>query len=91
MRRYSDEDVHRLRFIRGAQGAGFSLEQIGELLQLDASHDRARARALARERIEELDRRIADFRAARDWLSVLEQDCASGSTGPCPIPQAFGS
>ena len=91
MRRYSDEDVQRLRFIRGAQGAGFSLEQIGELLQLNASDDRARARALARERIEELDRRNADLRAARGWLSVLEQDCASGSTGPCPILQAFGS
>ena len=30
IRRYGPEDVRRLRFIRSAQGAGFTLEQIGE-------------------------------------------------------------
>lgn len=67
----------------------FSLEQIGELLALDAAQDRARARALAEERIAELDRRIADLQAARNWLSELERDCASGNAGPCPILKAF--
>lgn len=89
VRRYDGEDVRRLRFIRAAQGAGFSLEQIGELLALDAAQDRARARALAEERIAELDRRIADLQAARNWLSELERDCASGNPGPCPILKAF--
>ncbi|MFN3518498.1 MerR family transcriptional regulator [Sphingomonas sp. ABOLG] len=89
VRRYDGEDVRRLRFIRAAQGAGFSLEQIGELLALDAAQDRARARALAEERIAELDRRIADLQAARNWLSELERDCASGNAGPCPILKAF--
>ncbi|MDF2495711.1 MerR family transcriptional regulator [Sphingomonas sp.] len=89
VRRYDGDDVRRLRFIRAAQGAGFSLEQIGELLALDASHDRARARALAGQRIAELDRRIADLQTARNWLSELERDCASGSAGPCPILKAF--
>ena len=45
-RRYGEDDVRRLRFIRQAQAAGFTLEQIGELLDLDAGQDRARARAL---------------------------------------------
>ena len=35
VRRYDAEDVRRLRFIRSAQAAGFTLEEIGELLQLD--------------------------------------------------------
>ena len=47
IRRYEDEDVRRLKFIRSAQAAGFTLEQIGELLQLDAGQDRKRARELA--------------------------------------------
>ena len=42
-----------------AQAAGFTLEQIGELLALDAGEDRARARTLAEERITALDARIA--------------------------------
>lgn len=43
IRRYGADDARRLRFIRSAQAAGFSLEQIGELLALDATDDRARA------------------------------------------------
>ncbi len=89
VRRYDHEDVRRLRFIRGAQGAGFSLEQIGTLLELDAAEDRPRARALARDHIEQLDRRIADLKAARDWLSGLERTCAADALGPCPILAAF--
>ena len=35
IRRYDERDVGRLRFIRSAQAAGFTLEEIGELLALD--------------------------------------------------------
>ena len=38
-RRYDGEDVRRLRFIRAAQGAGFTLEQIKELLDLDTGEE----------------------------------------------------
>jgi MerR family mercuric resistance operon transcriptional regulator len=41
VRRYDEEDVRRLRFIRRAQAAGFTLEEIGELLALDRTDDRA--------------------------------------------------
>lgn len=89
IRRYDAEDVRRLKFIRQAQAAGFTLEQIGELLDLDAGQDRARARTLARERIEALDARIAELRAARDSLSRLAHACAASDEGQCPIIEAF--
>jgi MerR family mercuric resistance operon transcriptional regulator len=89
VRRYGDEDVRRLRFIRSAQGAGFTLEQIAELLRLDATDERVQARALARTCLDNLDQRIADLQAARAWLSRLEADCAHGDAGPCPILAAF--
>ena len=44
VRRYDAGDVRRLRFIRRAQAAGFTLEEIGELLALDRTGDRARVR-----------------------------------------------
>lgn len=88
-RRYDGEDVRRLRFIRAAQGAGFTLEQIAALLRLDATEERAEARALARQCLDDLDRRIADLQAARGWLSRLEADCAGSEAGPCPILAAF--
>lgn len=89
IRRYEEEDVRRLRFIRSAQGAGFTLEQIAELLRLDRTDDRSQARALARQCLDELDRRIAHLQDARTWLARLEHDCAGGAAGPCPILAAF--
>ena len=89
IRRYGDDDARRLRFIRSAQAAGFTLEEIRELLELDASHDRARARALAKERIAALDARIAELETARQSLRKLARECSSGSSGPCPILMAF--
>jgi MerR family mercuric resistance operon transcriptional regulator len=89
IRRYGTSDLKRLRFIRRAQAAGFTLEEIGELLALDRTSDRARIRALATERVAALDARIADLEQARTGLERLRSTCASGSTGPCPIIEAF--
>ena len=89
VRRYGDDDVRRLCFIRQAQAAGFTLEEIAELLSLDATEDRTRARELARARIAALEQRIADMLAARDALARLADECGSGSKGPCPILRAF--
>jgi MerR family transcriptional regulator, mercuric resistance operon regulatory protein len=89
-RRYGAEDLERLRFIRSAQTAGFTLEQIRELLSLDAAEDRERVRELARMRIADLDARIADLAAARDALRRLTEECRSAASGqPCPIIAAF--
>lgn len=89
IRRYNERDLQRLRFIRAAQGAGFTLDQIGELLELDATDDRTRARELAAERIAALDAKIAELAAARAALARLAHDCAHGGAGPCPILTAF--
>ncbi|KKC23854.1 MerR family transcriptional regulator [Sphingomonas sp. SRS2] len=89
IRRYGSEDVRRLRFIRQAQAAGFTLEQINELLRLDAGEDRSRARELARHRIEALNAKIAELERARDALQRLAEECGRGSEGPCPILTAF--
>ena len=89
IRRYGEEDVRRLRFIRSAQAAGFALEEIGELLELDASQDRARARTLAEGRIAALDTKIAELNRARRALAHLAHECSASDKGPCPILSAF--
>lgn len=88
-RSYGDAEVRRLRFIRQAQAAGFTLEEIGELLNLDAVDDRARARELARSRVAALDAKIAELQDARASLVRLADACGHGSSGPCPIITAF--
>ena len=89
VRRYGEQDLRRLRFIRQAKAAGFTLEQIAELLALDATEDRARARALTRQRIIALDAKITELTRAGDALVRLSKKCAAASRGPCPIIAAF--
>jgi MerR family transcriptional regulator, mercuric resistance operon regulatory protein len=89
VRRYGEEDVRRLRFIRSAQAAGFTLAEIGELLELSASDDRARARELAEARVAALDSKMAELEKARDALAGLANACARKRGGPCPILSAF--
>lgn len=88
-RHYDDGDVRRLRFIRGAQAAGFSLAEIAELMELDRRDDRQRARELAKARIAALDAQIAVLQQASRSLRKLAHDCASDDEGPCPILTAF--
>jgi MerR family mercuric resistance operon transcriptional regulator len=89
VRRYGDADVNRLKFIRSAQAAGFTLNEIKELIDLDASDDRARARELAQARVAAIDDKIAELREARDALAGLATACAKKRGGPCPILKAF--
>jgi len=89
IRRYTAEDVARLRFIKSAQAAGFKLDEIAELIRLDARDDRAKARLLAQTRIEALDAEIAKLKAARNALSHLAHECHASKSGPCPILTAF--
>jgi MerR family mercuric resistance operon transcriptional regulator len=88
-RHYGEDDVQRLRYIRHAQVAGFTLAEIAELIELDRTDDRPRARAMAAERIASLDDQIAKLQAARESLARLARDCAKGGDGPCPILGAF--
>ncbi|MXO73830.1 MerR family transcriptional regulator [Altererythrobacter aerius] len=88
-RRYGAEDARRLRFVRRAQAAGFTLSQIAELINLDRSDDRTRARTMAQDRIAALEAEIARLEDARRALGKLAHDCARGGAGPCPILAAF--
>ena len=91
IRRYGSDDLRRLKFIRQAQAAGFTLEEIKELLDLDASEDRSRVRELANSRIKALDTKIGELGRARDALRRLARECGSGSGGRCPILASFES
>lgn len=90
IRRYGEEDLRRLRFIRKGKTAGFTLDEIKELIALDSSHDRLRAQELAMSRIEELESKIAELQQACAALKRLAKQCSDGEPGPCPILKSFG-
>ena len=89
IRRYDANDLRRLKFIRSAQASGFTLDEISELLALEASDDRVRVRTLAHQRIEALDEKIAQMTETRAALARLADQCAASDKGPCPILAAF--
>lgn len=90
IRHYGAEDMRRLKFIRKAQAAGFPLEEIKELLDLDLCENRHRAHQLAVQRLKILDAKLAELGAARDALKRLANQCGKGEAGPCPILESFG-
>ena len=90
IRRYGKQDLRRLRFIRTAKTAGFTLNEIKELIALDSSNGRHRAHELAVSRVDALDAKIKELQRARAALKRLATQCSGGATGPCPILESFG-
>jgi MerR family mercuric resistance operon transcriptional regulator len=76
-RNYPAAAVELLRFIKRAQHLGFSLDEVEELIHLDAGGPDScdAARALAEARRADLEARIADLQRMRDSLSDLIATC----------------
>ncbi len=74
---YSQDSVKRLRFVRKAQGLGFSLQEIKELLDLSQmpEKDCGDVRARAQSKIIEIEDKVADLQAMLEALSKLAEYC----------------
>lgn len=91
-RHYPMDAVERIRFVKRAQGLGFSLDDIGHLLQLNDGTNRAKVRQLARSRLDLVREKILDLQRIEKALSHLLHECEHGGTAqPCPIIEAFKS
>jgi MerR family copper efflux transcriptional regulator len=86
-RDYSTEDVHRLRFLQRARGLGFSVEECRELLSLYSDRDRASSdvKAIANEKLAEMDRKIEELKGLRRMLGHLVDNCHGDARPDCPI------
>ena len=82
-RRYGDDALARLRFIKRAQDVGFSLREVGDLLKLQRGC--RGARSLAAAKLAAVERRMADLARIQKVLSKLIKQCDEGSAGSCPI------
>ena len=91
-RRYDATTVKRVRFIKRAQALGFTLEEIGGLLELDEAHACAETRELAAHKLQTIETQLADLVAMRKALTALLCQCDAGAMkGNCPIIHALGS
>ncbi|MCU4159837.1 helix-turn-helix domain-containing protein [Acidiphilium sp. AL] len=90
-RLYSPEHVARLGLIRRCRDLGFSLDAVRTLLNRTENEegDCADITAIARDRLAELDRKIADLTALRRELSRMIDSCAGGTIAACRIVEAL--
>jgi MerR family mercuric resistance operon transcriptional regulator len=90
IRRYPEDAVQRVRFIKRAQQLGFTLEEVKSLLQLNDGRHCAETRIVAERKFQHLERKIADLKAMQKSLSTLIKACRRpGSKSGCPIIEAL--
>jgi MerR family transcriptional regulator, copper efflux regulator len=90
-RRYSDEQVSRLRFIRRAQDLGFTLKDIRELLGISKQKDVAKVKRAAEKKLANVEARLVALTRMRDGLATLVATCPGhGRAADCPILKALG-
>lgn len=93
-RLFSADDARRVHFIKRAQELGFSLDEIGELLALQAAPHTTRAdvRKRAQAKIADIDEKLRDLQAMKESLEWLTAVCTGhGSVCGCPILESFDS
>ena len=86
-RNYSPFDIQTLKFIQHARRLGFSVKDVGGLLELwrDKSRTSADVKALALKHISEVEKRIAELQSIRKTLIDLTDRCHGDDRPDCPI------
>jgi MerR family mercuric resistance operon transcriptional regulator len=90
-RHYPSHAITRIRFIKRAQQAGFTLKEIAQLLSLDDDHC-ADVRKIAEQKCLQIDAQIKDLTALRNVLDALVKRCRSNSSAErCSLIDALSN
>lgn len=86
IRRYDEGDLQRLMFIKNAQGLGFTLNEIAELLLLEDGSYCEETSALAEQKLENVRGKLASLQRIEQALTALIQTChESRNSNECPL------
>jgi MerR family mercuric resistance operon transcriptional regulator len=91
-RSYPDDTVRVIRFVKRAQGLGFTLDEVEELLGLAGGGPGSceSALRLAQSRLTDLAAKIAELERMRDALRRLVDSCARPTcAGDCALLDAI--
>jgi len=89
---FSSDAVRRVRFIKRAQGLGFSLKEIRELLRLrvDPRRSCGDVRARAEAKLADIEEKIRSLHAMKKTLARFIAACSGrGPVSACPILEAL--
>ncbi|SPZ60708.1 Mercuric resistance operon regulatory protein [Serratia quinivorans] len=91
VRRYPQETVARIRFIKRTQALGFTLDEIVDLLRFDGVCVCTETRTRLQGQVELVERKIADLQAMRRALDILTGPIDGFATlEGCPLVKALG-
>ena len=88
-RRYTETVLRQVAFIRRAQQLGFTLEEIGRLLEMCGSPEQGEAVSIAEQRRAVVDSRIGELERMRTELDRLIAACRKSKRGPSPLIRAL--
>jgi len=90
-RRYGDEDVRRLAFVRRCREFGFSIERVSSLVALTRDSDRSclEARELAEAHLAAVREQLAELcaleRGITELIEAAKTDCGGGPGAECIV------
>ena len=90
-RRYSNDHLKRLSFIRHGRDLGFSLEMIKSLMQLSAQPDDdcQAVDRIARTHLADVDSKIERLQSLRQELARMLEHCSNGKIHDCQVIEAL--
>lgn len=90
-RRYGNDDLDRLTFVRRARDIGFTIDQVRSLLSFSDQQngDCCAVTALTEAHLAAVEQRITDLLLLKDRLSSLLTSCKGGQIADCRIIDAL--
>jgi len=93
-RLYTDSDVCRVRFVKTARNAGFSLNDIGQLLSIRVdkqSHSCQEVTDITQKKLREVNAKMAELQSMQQTLELLLESCCGGPENAthCSIMEAL--
>jgi MerR family transcriptional regulator, mercuric resistance operon regulatory protein len=86
IRRYTDQDVSRVKFVIAAKGLGFTLSEIGSLLELQDGTHCHEVRELAVLKLQDVRAKIAALQNLESALDrAIAECCATEQEGFCHL------
>lgn len=90
-RLYGEKDIRTLQFIRRSRDLGFSIEEIRSLVSLwqDQTRPSREVKALARQHLDFLDRKLEELQSMKNALAHLVRCCHGDERPDCPILESL--
>lgn len=90
IRRYGAAELSRLQFIKTAQGLGFTLEEVADLVKLDDGTHCKEEHDIAAQKLDSVRTRLRDLRKIETVLARLVQRCETRRGAiRCPLIAAL--